>query len=462
MNVIELFRKACLVMACIIISSGAKAQTTPPSLNKTVRVPLKEVNITTLGDMITAQTGFILSFNAQKILARQQLQLRQPSYSIHQLLTMIREATGADYTIYQDHIIFHRINNNRGASRQTAGSHTSQLLIQKHLAITNRQPAGATGKQIRIPTLGQTRANKRPERPLPSGKASDEKNNIQRDIVTTPTNKGTGIKAGIASGAATTNFPTDAAAARIPDTIRILTRKDMKSIADSSKTADNSLSDVIPLSAPVPVIKPALPVLPQVTPSAKREKERYVYEKPGLFKPFVQAGFASDEGLYANLQAKAGITLVYGVFSWGTDFSVSGFRYGAGISYPLNNGWLIELEATTGKLFKETPVQIDDDTTTTKPILYANSRLQRISLFAQKSIAPRLSVYAGPVFNHLRSTYQLTTWPLNPATLQAILLTPEKEYVTVRAPYTLHRSPPEKMEDIRTWIGFQIGISYRL
>lgn len=449
-------------MACVILLSGAKAQTTPPSLNKTVRVPLKEVNITTLGDMITAQTGFILSFNAQKILARQQLQLRQPSYSIHQLLTMIREATGADYTIYQDHIIFRRINDNRGASRQTAGSHTSQQLVQKHLAITNRQPVGIKGKQIRVPMTSQTRANKRQEPPLPPGKASGEKNNIQQNIAAAATNKGTSIKAGIAPGAATTTTPTDEAALRIADTTRVVTRKEMKPIADSSKTADGLLSYVIPLNAPIPVIRLALPGLAQVTPSAKREKERYVYEKPGLFKPFVQAGFAADEGLYANLQAKAGITLVYGIFSWGTNFSVSGFRYGAGISYPLNNGWLIELEATTGKLFKETPVQIDDDTTTTKPILYANSRLQRISLFTQKSIAPHLSVYAGPVFNHLKSTYQLTTWPLNPATLQVILLTPEKEYVTVRAPYTLYRSSPEKMDDIRTWIGFQIGISYRL
>ncbi|MCF6402480.1 porin family protein [Chitinophaga filiformis] len=462
MNVIELFRKACLTAICVLLLTGARAQTTTPSLDKKVRVPLKEVNITTLGDMITAQTGFILSFNAQKIIAWKQLQLRQSSYSIQQLLTMIKEATGSEYVIYQDHVIFRQINNKRAASQTAAFTQTTKQIAARKPTGISRQAVSIAGKEISMPaskqtdhiatrkntaryhtgarTASQMGPNKGSETGASSHSASNKNNNNRRNILTDRTSKAKDIKTAIKPDRAVTTPATDMAVHLIP----------------------NSLSCIAPLQITIPAIKPVSPALIPLSPPAGREKKRYIYEKPGLFKPFVQAGFAADDALYANLQAKAGITLVYGIVSWSTNFSVSGFRYGAGISYPLNNGWLIELEATTGKLFKETPIHIDDDTTNTRPPLFVNSRLQRVCLFAQKSIAPHLSVYAGPVFNHLKSTYQLSTWSLSVATLQEISLTPEKDYMTIRPPYTLHRSPAEEIEDIRVWIGFQIGISYRL
>ncbi|SDG38193.1 hypothetical protein [Chitinophaga filiformis] len=406
-------------MVCILLFTGVKAQTVPPSLDKRVRVPMKEVSITTLGDMITTQTGFILSFNAQKVIAQKQLQLRQPSYSMHQLLTMIREATGSDYTIYQDHVIFRRSNNKNVATRTATSSQPIKHVTEQRPTGAKWQPIGA-GKQMHIPVTN-----------APPG-----------TITATP-------EAGI-----TTDFLPNATAATLINTI-----------AGSNKTISNSPSyslSIAPVRLTIPTIKPAAPMSLRPTSPAKRQKQPYIYEKPGLFKPFAQSGFAADEALYANVQAKAGVTLVYGIVSWGTNFSVSGFRYGAGISYPLNNRWLIELEATTGKLFKETTIHTVSDTGATRPVVYVNSQLQRVSLLVQRRISPHLSVHAGPVFNRLKSTYQLTTWPLSLATLRAVATTPEKDYITINPPYTLHRSPPEETADISTWIGFQIGISYRL
>lgn len=453
-------------MVCILLLTGVKAQTVPPSLDKRVHVPMKEVNITTLGDMITAQTGFILSFNAQKVIAQKQLQLLQPSYSIHQLLTMIREATGSDYTIYRDHVIFHRVNSKGIATRTTTGSQPIKHVTGLAPAGSKRPPVAIAGKQLHIPATKQA-GNITHHRSATSGSHTDvqtspseedgpsvEMNDVPesyREDYINPnlinadhTDKDTGI-AGATHGTTATPINT---------------------IAGSNKTIGNALSysllPIAPIKHTVPTIKPAAPVLLRVTSPAKRQRQPYIYEKPGLFKPFVQAGFAADEALYANLHAKAGVTLVYGIISWGTNFSVSGFRYGAGISYPVNNRWLVALEATTGKLFKETTVRTVSDTGATRPIVYVNSQLQRISLFVERRIAPHLSVHAGPVFNRLKSTYQLTTWPLSLATLRVVATTPEKDYVTIRPPYTLHRSPPEETEDISTWIGFQIGISYRL
>ena len=407
-------------MVCILAFTGMEAQTVPPSLDKRVRVPLKQVNIISLGDMITAQTGFILSFNAQKIIAQKQLLLRQPSYSMHQLLTMIREATGSEYTIYQEHVIFHRTNNKDVITQVTASNQPRKQVTEKRLIATIRQPK-------------TTRAMHK-----------------------------TGILANLTPATTTMASNTDIAKKAVSDSS---TLTPLNIITGSSKTISNSPSYSLTAAAPVklsiPTIKPTTPALQRVTSPAKRQREPYIYEKPGLFKPFVQPGFAADEALYANFQAKAGMTLAYGIVSWSTNFSVSGFRYGAGISYPVNNRWLIELEATTGKLFKETPIHTVSDTGATRPIVYVNSQLQRISLFVQRRIAAHLSVHAGPVFNRLKSTYQLTTWPLSLATLRLIATTPEKDYVTIKPPYTLHRSPPEEMEDISTWIGFQVGISYR-
>jgi hypothetical protein len=210
----------------------------------------------------------------------------------------------------------------------------------------------------------------------------------------------------------------------------------------------------------VPVVKPATPVYLPVTSAVQPHERQYKREKPGLFKPFVLAGFGADEIFYANLQAKAGLTLIYGIADWSSNFSISGFRYGAGSSYPLRNGWLIQLEATTGRLSKETLIRRNDTAIAMIP-LDVSSRLQRISLFAQKNIAQHLSVYGGPVFNHLKTIYQLTNTQVSLATVTLTTFAAEKDYTTVKPPYTLSSSAPTELENIKTWIGLQIGINYR-
>lgn len=414
MNVIELFRKAYLTIACATIFANANAQTVLPQLDKQVLVPAKEVNIINLGDLITAQTGFTLSFNAQTIMAQKRLHLRHSSYSIRQLLSLIKKATSAQYTIYREHIIFHRITNSTA---------TVSTLTTHHTARHVSKPPNAIGvSQSPVNTSVST----------------------YHGIITVDhTDKRTGTIINM-----------------MPGTIK----GGMNHLVSDSKPTYNRpylLSYLTTATIVVPVAKPATPVVLPVTPVVQPHKQRYKHEKPGLFKPFVLAGFGADEIFYANLQAKAGLTLIYGIADWSSNFSISGFRYGAGSSYPLRNGWLVQLEATTGKLSKETSILGKGDTATVRLPLDIRSRLQRISLFAQKSIAQHISVYAGPVFNHLKSDYQLNKRQVSLAAVIQSTLATEKDYAIIKPPYTLSGSAPGEPENIKIWIGLQIGINYR-
>ena len=450
MNVIELFRKAYLIIACTTIFAGANAQTVPPSLDKQVHVPAKEVNIITLGDLITAQTGFILSFNAQTIIAQKRLRLQHSSYSIRQLLSMIKEATSARYTIYREHVIFHRVTNNTVSTLNT--NHTANTRVRQiKLPATKLSGNIVHHRTSSLPeqTLNKTHLQSDgqadQQTAVPSSRSSNNSDSTYQGIITADhTDSKTGTTTNMMSGT--------------------ITGGSMNKMASDSRPTYNRpylLSYLTPATIAVPAIKPATPVFLPVTSAVQPHKQPYKHEKPGLFKPFVLAGFGTDEIFYANLQAKAGLTLIYGIANWSSNFSVSGFRYGAGSSYPLRNGWLIQLEATTGKLAKETSVRRNSDTATAGIPLDVRSRLQKISFFAQKSIAQHLSVYAGPVFNHLKSAYLLNNRQVSQATITQTTVATEKDYSTVKPLYTLSNSASEEAENIKTWIGLRIGINYR-
>ncbi|PWV53277.1 hypothetical protein [Chitinophaga sp. S165] len=466
MNVIELLRKTSLSVVWMIIFTGIKAQTVPPSLDTKVRVPEKKMNIIMLGDIITAQTGLILSFNAQKIIAQKQLWLPHTSYSIHQLLAMIKEATGAEYTIYREHIIFHQSANLNNVNQATARGQTKQQITlpganqEQHTYAVAKQskpplnkPAGSAA-QHHNPAKPAQHVTKKSilsgndtgnEKAVQTARSSNDSNSIHRDTVTANyPDAGKGITNNISSGSTDNTFADIA--------------NDSLSAGKQQPYTLNYLTSTAIMMTPV---KPSSPTLLIIRPTIPQQRQRRIYKKPGLFKPFIATGFAADEVLYANFQVRAGITLLYGIAGWSTNFSASGFRYGAGSSYPLKNGWLIQLEATTGKLSKAANVRPVFDTSVTQFTINTHSRLQRISLFAQKNIAARWSVYAGPVFNHLKSVYYRNDWQINPAFINNFLIARDRDYMILRPPYTTSSTPPEKPENVKTWIGLQAGINYR-
>jgi hypothetical protein len=380
MNVTELFRKAPLWLLCLMMTfTGLYGQTAPAILNKQMRVPVKKVNIDALGDIITQQTGLILSFNSQKIGARQQVRLQQPSYTIRQLLTMIKVATGADYTIYQEHVIFHRFNVHNTPKKEIKPS----------------IPVAAAPKKTVI------------KKPLPDSVHAKK---------------------------------TTAAVRLLP--VRV---------ARANAAVMPSLQGTRTL-----ILKPS--PAPAPLQSAIRSMQRERTDRR-FFKLFAQGGITTDEIYYANAEVKAGLGLIYGIGIWGSNFSISGFRYGLGSSIALRNKWRLELEATTGSLSKASSITIPPDTF--RLTLEVRSRLNRAALLVQKEIGPHIAVHAGPVFNHLKSTYYRngTARPLT----EIFPNMPDagQTYYTIKPPYTLSNSAPDRTDNIKTWIGLQAGVSYR-
>jgi hypothetical protein len=388
MNVTDLFCKSRRILACLLVTfTGAYGQKNLAVLDKRIRVSVEQVNVDALGDIITRQTGLILSFNSQKIGARQQVRLRQSSYTTRQLLALIKQATGADYTIYQEHVIFHRV-------------------------IKTPEPAAKKSQSAAAMPVKQA--------PLPVKQTPP--------VRTYPIQEITGVRA---------------------DSVWI-----------------NDLG-------PLLVERPAIAAMPPgsnradspVLQAPRRERKRWRLRLPamisgnGIFSPFVQAGIATNETFYANLQVKAGLGIIYGIGSWSSNFSVSGFRYGLGASIPLRNDWRLQLEATTGKLSKEVMTRLAYDTTSLHRVA-TRTRLHQAGLFVQKSIGQHLVLHGGPVFNHLKNTHYFDGEQEPRGNIG--LYPPEdvNAYYTIKPHYTIGSSEM-RAADAKIWIGLQLGINYR-
>ncbi len=433
MNVTKLLFKAHLLLVCLLLLTRIYGQTAAPPLNKPVHVPVQRVDIDALGDIITQQTGFILSFNAQKIGARQQVQLRKSVYTVQQLLALIKTVTDADYSIYKEHVIFHR---------RVVNSHKKQDTIEKGEI---KQVAAAVVKApVTMPSAVHTPTI--PGRPPKAGKTTARIAHVQGPDKPTAAAAENNTDIPNVSGPKTTGSPGPPAAG-------ITTKKPIQRTPLLA-----TIKGVTPNIVTIPPVKPGIfiPIHP-ILASPRRGRE-----KPGLFHVFGQAVLAADETFYVNAQAKAGITLLYGIAGWSSNFSVSGFWYGLGSSFPLRRDWRIQLEATTGKLSKATTItEFIDTIPIHRHAVRIENQLHRLGLFVQKGLHARLAVHAGLVFNYLKITYYLNETPTTPGNFPPGSGDITQTFYLLKPAYTFNSAAFDKPENIRTWIGLQAGLSYR-
>lgn len=250
--------------------------------------------------------------------------------------------------------------------------------------------------------------------------------------------------------------------------IPINNKEDKKAVQSSSyltkitieNTNPSSLKqlNIEPVKVPQLLKKPPLPPLLQ-KPGFTAQRPAY---SPNIPKAswYAEGGIALDEIFYLQPTLTAGHPFLHAIFGWSSNFQVSGSRYGLGTSLPLKNNWRIGLQVTTGKLARDFNFRGVRDTVQK---LTVKSDLHRLSLLAEKHLNRKIIIKAGLVFNILNSSYFRNGSPITIATSDYEGTNGDEAFYTVRPLYTLSNSfKTTESSNIKTWIGFQASIFYRI
>lgn len=176
------------------------------------------------------------------------------------------------------------------------------------------------------------------------------------------------------------------------------------------------------------------------------------------FRPlglYAHAGLTVDDVMYTNVSAAFGKSWLYATGSWGTRYSLEGFRYGIGSGIDLTDDWLLRIELTTGAFKKES------DSSRWKTTV--KSKLHRASFLMERKLNNNLSIHAGLLLNLLQTKYYLNDVPTSPNMLVPMMEETDNRLVIIKPLYTIYNnSAPDVPTSRQLWIGMQAGVIYRL
>ncbi|RAK30757.1 UNVERIFIED_ORG: hypothetical protein DFS12_109152 [Chitinophaga ginsengisegetis] len=170
-------------------------------------------------------------------------------------------------------------------------------------------------------------------------------------------------------------------------------------------------------------------------------------------KPYAAAGMVADESFYVNPTIQAGLPFLYALGSWSTNFSFSMLRYGAGTSIRLSDSWRLHLQGTTGNM----EAGYDSLGYIQKTV---KVQLHKLALVGEKQIGNHWRLQLGAVLNSLQTAYYTDGKPAALKMEESEALAHVKYF---KPPYTISNNfSPDATRSNKLWIGFQIGIFYRL
>lgn len=175
---------------------------------------------------------------------------------------------------------------------------------------------------------------------------------------------------------------------------------------------------------------------------------------------FASAGFLlNDYGVGVEMQA--GISLVHGVVS----ISALGdgmyrFGYGLGTSIPIKPLVTADVAYTFASLSST-------ETDTWHHQFQVTGHHHQIRLQANLSLSNHFSVRVGPTFNLLRTSYQYIPEPVGSSATVRYRPAPTQQYLSPSQGYTRTIqyqtvATPTDYETINSWVGFELGVAYRV
>jgi hypothetical protein len=187
-----------------------------------------------------------------------------------------------------------------------------------------------------------------------------------------------------------------------------------------------------------------------LNPGIAVQKERGDNPKEGFM---AAVGLVSDEVFYIQPTLEGGMSWLFGLLSWRTNFNASGVVYGIGTQFHFEDRWAIALTAKTGPLLRKFE-WMDTDSTIGKIRIKGN--MSQVSVLATKEIG-RLTVRFGPTVNFLKSSYSFSGD--NQPTHNQL----DSAYHLIKPLYTIGNAySHEDKENRKMWIGLQVGLFYQL
>jgi hypothetical protein len=174
-------------------------------------------------------------------------------------------------------------------------------------------------------------------------------------------------------------------------------------------------------------------------------------EKGEWRKVFVKAGLSADEILYMNASFMGGIKYVYGIVSYGTNFTVGRLRFGVGVPIKLNDEQQLHFNATLGILTKS---RLADSLPVSAAI---KEKLYRYGTAWSKTYNQRWTLQVQLHYNVLKRTFDNAHSPADDARSP----TDYDHFYYGNRPYTLFRGT-NSHSNTRSWIGAQVAVYYSL
>lgn len=377
------------------------AQTNKPPFNNSLFIEGK-ISLDSLIRYVHIHTGMRFSFNSGKIKSSKIISFPKGKYSLNQVLLHIKKTTSLYYALFKGYVI-----------------------LQDNPLKENKDKIAisSTYKQQSI-NINKRTYNK---------KIKSEKYNSFTAKVIQPLSK------------YSTNLKPIIVAASLPQTDSIFSNK----LIDSSGNINVSyISKDSILNNSRQSIKSI------VTAKENPTKE----DRPKWFMPYSQIGLFVSEIMYTNLSFEIGIRPVHFIFSLGTNYQISGWKIGIGSIFKSTEQSQWQANASVSFLKRNLP-----SGDTIFKTLTVKGKLYNGAIQWGKDFSSKWQIKIGSSFNILRTEYYYKDKLTPVSGLPQPVDNFENSVYLVRPPFLLKNTfDINKYSNIKTWIGINIGIYYKL
>jgi hypothetical protein len=370
------------------------------SLRQRVVFSTTPIRLDSMLKKVSQQTPLIFSYNPRKVNRHLLFHFPSGSMTVEAILQAIKEKTGLDYAVAENHIILKQ-------SKSPAPP-----------AVVNK----ANSKTEGVPSVKKSGAI-----PLP-GPSSAKKDSSAAIIIKADSSENV-VKA-VEETAAQESLQSTASPNVIPEPV--VQKEKPKAKTDSTAEASIQKKEK-PVETTPPTIKNT--------------------RQPFQFK----AGLSADETLYIGPAFQIGVPLLYGTLAYKTDFKTGLLSYGAGTSIKLNDQWRMNLFCNVGDVSKSSTYsfQSNQDSSKTVDSVYSvKSRLTRVGITLEKKFKGNFSIQLGVQYNVLTSTYTING--VSPGSNLTKVAT-TKSFQAIQPPYSFTSDLT-----VKDWIGVQLSLLYTL
>ncbi|GHM99208.1 hypothetical protein WSM22_06980 [Cytophagales bacterium WSM2-2] len=365
---------------------------------------------------ITQQTGFIFSYNTRKVNQSLIFDLSQKKYSLEELLLKVKEKTGLEYSIAENHIILKTPRPIVQPVPSFTSSQVPESEKQSNLVKANKK----IEPKPKTDSVTRTARPKEPQQIVETKSSSDSSNQK-----TETERKGQVIRSKpVETPSVISSLPVAKDQASNP------VKKD-----SSTQKTDNK---------------------DQIT---KREPKR-VREKIDQ-APMLRIGISGDETLYTGPAVQLGIPALYATASYKTDLTLGLFSYGVGTTFRVGNArfQLFVNRGTISKQYDSLVFSVMDSSQllqVSHRTIKAESNLTRAGITFEKPLTSKLTLEAGFQYNFLSTAYSSKGF-VSPVTDADGLVQ------TIVPPYTIENTYKSSTSShIKTWVGIQISLFYTI